>query len=233
MEKIKQQRTILLVAGIAVVAAVVLIGAQILAVAPSSDSPAARYENIVQERLPDGGFVIGNPEAPITVVEFADFACPHCQNYALEMKRFVDEYVATGKARYEYRMFISGADPTYGTYTAQLAECANEQREGAFWPAHDVLFEMGRTQGRFNDQTARRLADRLNLNYSNLLACAQNAKQHETDVRLGLSLNIQSTPTLMVRFGNSTPQFISVGPQTYNRGGVPYEILRLVVEGAQ
>src|SRR5215207_4842489 len=34
-----------------------------------------------RERLSDGGFIIGDPDAPITIVEFADWACPHCQDY--------------------------------------------------------------------------------------------------------------------------------------------------------
>jgi protein-disulfide isomerase len=38
----------------------------------------ARYEGIPFERLEDGGFVLGDPAAPITIVEFADFLCSHC-----------------------------------------------------------------------------------------------------------------------------------------------------------
>ncbi len=233
MNKLNQQRIILAIAGVAVAAVVLVIGSQILAVSPSSASPYARFETIPHERLEDGGFILGDPEAPVTVVEFADFACPHCQEYSTAMEEFIDEFVATGKARLEYRMFISAADPVYGPYTARLAECAAEQRPEAFWAAHDVLFEIGRAQGRFNDQTARTLADRLGLNYSGLLTCAQDASQHEFDQRLGISLNVQSTPTLMLRYGDGSPQFVSVGSQTYNRGPVPYNLLQTIIEGAQ
>lgn len=232
MEKIKQ-RPIILVGAIAIIAVLVIVAIQLVAVAPSSGSPYARYESIPQERLSDGAFVLGDPEAPITVIEFADFACPHCQNYSTDIHQLIDEYVATGKARLEYRMFISGADPTYGPYTARLAQCAAELREGAFWPAHDVLFEIGRAQGRFNQQTARTLADRLDLNYSELLNCAEDASQHQVDQRLGLQYNVQSTPTIMVRMGGSTPEFVTVGPQTYNRGPVPYALLGTIIESAQ
>lgn len=233
MEKLRQQPLILAVIGVALLAVIFVIGSQILAVTPSSASPYTRYESIPQERLEDGGFVLGNPEAPVTVIEFADFACPHCQEYSVAMERFIDEFVATGKARLEYRMFVSAADPVYGPYTARLAECAADQKDGAFWAAHDVLFEIGRAQGRFNDQTARTLADRLGLNYSELLTCAQDASQHEYDQRLGVSLDVQSTPTLMLRFGDARPQFVTVGAQTYNRGPVPYQLLQTIIQGAQ
>lgn len=233
MELLKQNRTLAIIVGSLVGVVVVVAGVLVITGSSPAASPYARYENIPHERLEDGGFVLGNPDAPITLVEFGDFACPHCQAYSVETERFIDEYVLTGKARFEYRMFISGADPTYGPYTARLAECAATQRDGAFWPAHDVLFGIGRAQSRFNERTARALADRLELNYSDLLDCAEDAGQVDFDVRLGDSLNVQSTPTMMIRFGDSDPQFISDGVQTYDRGGVPYPVLQAVVESLQ
>lgn len=230
MNSLTQRQVMIIVAAIAVVVAVVAIGSQLLGLSPASGSPYARYEDIPQSRTQDGGFVLGNPDAPVTVVEFGDFACPHCQVYHTEVERFIDEYVKTGQAKFEYRMFISGADPAYGPYTAQLAECAAEQRDGAFFAAHDVLFQTGRAQGRFNERTARTLADRMELDYSELLRCAENADQFQTDQRLGQSLGVQSTPSILIRYGDEAPQFISDGVQTYNRGGVPYQVLQAVVE---
>ncbi len=233
MELIKQNRSIAIIIGV-VAAAVVVAAAALVFTSPASTADVyARYADIEKTRLEDGGFVLGNPEAPVTIVEFGDFACPHCQQYATETKRFIDEYVATGQAKFEYRMFISGADPAYGPYTAQLAECAAEQQAGAFWPAHDVLFELGRNQGRFNEQTARTLAERLELDYSEMLNCAEDAAQFDFDVRLGQSLNVQSTPTMMVRYGDSDPQPIILQGQDFSRGGVPYQVLQAVVEAAQ
>lgn len=233
MNQLKQNRPLLLVIAAAIVAVIAIVVWQLLAVAPSNTSPFARYQAIPQTRLADGGFVLGNPEAPITIVEFADFACPHCQEYSPVMHDVIDQYVVTGQAKFEYRMFISAADPTYGPYTAQLAECASEQVEGGFFAAHDALFEIGRARGRFNEQTARTVADRVGLNYSQLLDCAQNARQFQFDQNMGINLGVQSTPTIMVRYGNGNPQFITVGSQTYNRGPVPANILGAVIAAAQ
>lgn len=227
-----QQRTLLIIGIIAVVAVVVAIVA--ILVSNNAVTPAAQvsYAEIPHTRLSDGGFVLGDPEAPVTVVEFADFACPHCQEYSATIGRFIQDYVATGKAKLEYRMFISGADPVNGTYTAQLAECAAEQKEGGFWEAHDILFELGR-RGRFNATTARSLADRMSLDYSALLSCAQDAGQYNKDVQMGESLGIQSTPSIMVRLGDRQPQFINSGGRAWDRGPVPYELLQAVVESNQ
>jgi protein-disulfide isomerase len=234
MKFVKENPTIAVIAAIALVALLAAGTALVLSnSAASSVSVLERYANIQHGRLSDGGFILGNPEAPVTLVEFGDFACPHCQEYFTQTERFIDEYVMTGKAKFEYRMFISGADPTYGPYTARLAECAADQRDGGFWPAHDILFETGRTQQRFNDRIARTLADEMDLNFTDLISCAESADQVDIDVSMGERLNVQSTPTLMIRLGNSAPQYISDGVVTYERGGIPYEIIQAVIDRSQ
>ena len=77
----------------------------------------------------DGGFVLGNPNAPITMIEFADFACPHCQEYHPMITQFLADYVVTGKAKFEYRVFPT-AGGQLSEYTGQLLECAEEQKAG-------------------------------------------------------------------------------------------------------
>ncbi len=188
----------------------------------------ALYDSIPQTRTEDGGFLLGEPDAPFALVMFADFACPHCQSYAAIIQQFIEDFVVTGQARLEYRMFVSGADPTFGPYVAQLAECAEAQQANGFWVAHDVLYELG-SRGRFNNDTAQTIANRLGLDYDALQDCAQTAEQYRSDILLGTMLGVQFTPTLMIRVGKGNPQFISVGGQQLNRGGVPYEILEAVV----
>jgi protein-disulfide isomerase len=223
----RQQQNMIIIVIIAVVAVIAAVAFIFLSNNASRGS-GVDYSTIPQERLADGGFILGNPDAPITVIEFADFACPHCQEYHETTSRFIREYVATGKARFEYRMFPV-VDPTYSLYTGQLAECSAELKPGSFWQAHDILFELG-SRGRFNESTARTLADRLGLNYSQLLNCAQEATQVETDFQLGQSLGVQGTPAVMVRYGDSTPQWINFGGQTLSRGAVPYNVLQAVVD---
>jgi protein-disulfide isomerase len=227
-----QQRTILIIGVIVVVAVIIAVIAILISNNSVPTASTQTYAEIPKNRTADGGFVIGNPDAPVTVIEFADFACPHCQEYSGDIAKFVHEYVFTGKAKLEYRMFISAADPTYGPYTAQLAECTDTLKPGTFWLAHDILFELG-SRARFNETTARTLAERVGVSYSELLSCAQDADQYTTDMQLGSSLSVQSTPTIMIRLGDAAPQFINSGGQTWNRGPVPYELLAAVVDSNQ
>jgi protein-disulfide isomerase len=69
------------------------------ATAEATELPYANpYAHIPFSHTDDGAPVLGNPDAPITIIEFADFACPYCQRYEPTMQVFIDTYVATGRA---------------------------------------------------------------------------------------------------------------------------------------
>ena len=61
---------------------------------------------------PEGGFRMGNPAAPIKLVEHGSLACPHCRHFEeTGYKPLVQNYVRTGRVSYEYRnLLISGPD---------------------------------------------------------------------------------------------------------------------------
>ncbi len=217
---------------------VVAVGAAIAFIVLSSQQtlgePGAATSGLYQERLEDGGFILGDPDAPITIVAFEDFLCPHCQRYEPTLKQFIEEYVATGQARFEYRMFTI-VNPTFSPLTAQLAECAEELKPGSFWEAHDIMFNIT-SSSNFAANGARRFAQEIGLSYSELLACTENANQYQVDTQLATQLGATGTPSIFVRYkteeGLSEPQWIEFGGQVFNRGGVPYDVLSFVIQEA-
>lgn len=224
-----QRRNLAIITVIVVVAALAAVA--VILISSNSTSAAGRdYSNIPQSRTEDGGFVLGNPDAPITIVEFADFTCPHCQEYAETIHRFIDEFVATGKAKLEYRMFPI-VHPQYAPFTAQLAECAEQLKPGSFWNAHDFIFQLSGA-GRY-DAMGRLVAERFGLEYSELLDCAGSARQFTTDMNLGRTVGVQGTPAVLVRYGDGPLSWITLNGQTYNRGGVAYSVLSDVVQSVQ
>lgn len=87
------------------------------------------------------GHTLGDPGAPVTVVEYADFACSACAEFSAETwPRVRTELVETGRISWRLVPFALGF--RHGGRAARAAECAGDQ--GAFWPMHDRLF---RTQG--------------------------------------------------------------------------------------
>jgi protein-disulfide isomerase len=225
------QRQGLLVIGIVAVAAVVLAVVVIALAGTGTVSGSINYGQLAQSRAADGGFVIGNPEAPITIVEFADYGCPHCLTYHATMQDFIEQYVVTGKAQFEYRNFPT-AGGELSRFVAQLQECAEQERAGAFWESYSLLYQYSEN-GRYNRDVGRTLATDMGLNYSDLLTCSSNATQVTTDVNLGRTGGISGTPAVMVRYGDSAPQFINFNGQVYSQGSVPLNVLGAVVDQVQ
>jgi protein-disulfide isomerase len=55
---------------------------------------------------PDGGYAMGNPRAPLAVVEYGSYTCSHCAHFSAEGLPKLMPYVASGKVRYEFRSFL-------------------------------------------------------------------------------------------------------------------------------
>lgn len=152
---------------------------------------------VITERTTDGGFVIGNPDAAITVVAFEDFLCPHCQDYQPTIKRFIEDYVFTGRARFEFRMLpISNSSGLFFS----LVECSAEVSDdpAAFWYAHDEMFALTTTNGISlqGSDFARAIGEP----YGTLLDCTDTATQYQTDQALaGQYQQITGTPAVAWR----------------------------------
>ncbi|HEY0414335.1 MAG TPA: thioredoxin domain-containing protein [Allosphingosinicella sp.] len=85
-------------------------------------APAARDWSRAVVATPEGGFRMGNPAAPVKLVEYGSLTCPHCAAFAREgAPPLVARYVRTGKVSYEFRNYIlNGVDVT----ATLLARCA-------------------------------------------------------------------------------------------------------------
>lgn len=207
--KTSPQRAKLMIGAIIVVAAVVAVIFVVLSSQSSFSEVAVDYSAIPQTRQADGGFVLGDPDAPLTVVAFEDFLCPACQRYKPTVEKYIETYVATGKARFEYRM-LPVVHPGYSRLAAQLAECADTLRPESFWEAHDVLFQIASARA-FSDSSSRSFADMMNMSYPELLQCTQDAAQVNTDLRLAQQHNVTGTPTVFVRYGDGPLQVSRFG----------------------
>lgn len=175
-----------------------------LASAQDLDDP---YAGVPQSRTADGAFVLGNPDAAVKLIEFSDFLCTSCQNYEPVIAEFVSRYVLTGEAQFEYRMFPV-VDSVLSPLSAALVECADALDNGAFWRAHDAMFETVSRDG-FTLQSSTSFAQTMALDEAALLTCAAEATQYQTDQAYGFSLNVRGTPSLFVQFGDADPVAIA------------------------
>jgi len=90
------------------------------AAAPAATAAAKDWTTVVS-KTPEGGFRMGNPDAPVKFLEFASLTCPHCKDFHEEaMPTIKAKYIATGKISYEYRNFVLNG-PDFAA--AMLARC--------------------------------------------------------------------------------------------------------------
>jgi protein-disulfide isomerase len=170
------------------------------------------------------GHVIGSPTAPVEIVEFADFECPACGNFAnLTEPDIRARLVNTGQVRFRFIDFPLDIHPnTYAAHSA--AWCASEQDK--FWEMHDLIFQ---NQDRWATQATRRpnailtpLAQQLGLDMAKYEGCIETRKYHP---------QIKSNYDEAVKRGiPSTPTFI-VGSQQIN-GAVSYDEFKRYVDQA-
>jgi len=144
---LQQERTqrIVIIIGVVIIA-VALVGWAILAQRP--------VEGIVSAKpieRPQVNFnAMGNPNAPVKIIEYSDFQCPYCKKFTDNTEaQIVDAYVKTGKVYFEYRALgFVGAE---SGRAAEAAYCAGDQ--GKFWEMHDAIFanQGAENSGALND----------------------------------------------------------------------------------
>ncbi|PJE64354.1 MAG: disulfide bond formation protein DsbA [Candidatus Ryanbacteria bacterium CG10_big_fil_rev_8_21_14_0_10_43_42] len=85
--------------------------------------------------------ILGNPDAPIKLVEYSDLECPFCSRFHATMKQVMDEYGKDGQVAWVYRHFpLSQIHPS-ANEAAQASECANELGgNDGFWAYIDEVF---------------------------------------------------------------------------------------------
>ncbi len=90
----------------------------------------------VVTQSPAGGFMMGNPNAAVKLVEYASMTCPHCAEFAeTGVQPLVDKYVKSGRVSFEVRNYVR--DPLDITMSL-IARCGGAER---FFPLTDALFK--------------------------------------------------------------------------------------------
>lgn len=151
----------------------------------------------VRGDLADDDPFLGSPEAPVTIVEFADFQCPFCGRFAKTSGReIVETYVKTGKAKFVYRDFPLTSIHEEAQKSAEAGECADEQ--GKFWEYHDLLYSR---QSDLSVKNYKAWAAELGLNTAQFNECLDSGKymaEVQKDFRDGQQAGVRGTPGTFV-----------------------------------
>ncbi|MFW5748773.1 MAG: DsbA family protein [Chloroflexota bacterium] len=186
------------------------------------------YPEVPTVRGMDGAFVLGETDAPVTVIEFADYLCPACQTYHETMKDFIDEYVLTGQARLEYRFFPI-IDQALSPLLSVVTECAFDQN--AFWRVHNELYVMAEERA-IDQDVITTLAERTGIDAGLMTECIEGEGpfQYQEDTIFGQQLNVTGTPAIRVRVGEGDAGLLEIEGQRFDSGGVNLSVLGDFVE---
>ena len=170
----------------------------------------------------------GDSNAPVKLVEFADFQCPYCKEFwSTTEAQVFSTYVTTSKVLYTYRSagnWVSGNIGDGGVESqnsAMAAYCAADQNK--FWEMHDALFTnvLGEDAGSFTDRRLQAIAQNIGLNMSAFNSCYGSQKyldQVNQDFKDAQTSGIQGTPWFVLSYtANGKTQTSTIdGNQPFN-----------------
>jgi protein-disulfide isomerase len=152
--------------------------------------------------------ILGDKNAPITIIEFSDYECPFCKrHFESTHPELVKRYIDTGKVKLVFRDFpLSFHDPM-ATKEAVAATCAREQGgDKKYFEFHDEIFKRTTSNGKgLDDAKIQTIASDLKLNMKTFTSCLSNtakADEVKKDVADGSAAGASGTPTFLI--GKST-----------------------------
>jgi protein-disulfide isomerase len=166
----------------------------------------------------------GDPNAPVTIVEYSDYQCSFCGRYFQEtLPQLLENYVDTGQVRYVFKDFPLTSIHPQAVKAAEAARCAREVGEDeTYWLMHDRLFER---QGEWSGNSQhvalfKSYAGELGLDQAAFDACLDGGSQAaavQADFQEGAGFGVTGTPAF----------FINGQPVS---GAQPYQVFEQVIE---
>lgn len=183
-------------------------GTTAAAVDNSDEAVAAKVDPSKLETVSvstDDDAILGDPNAPVTIVEFSDFQCPYCERFYTEsMSLLKTNYIDTGIVKLIYRDFPLPIHQN-SSMASQSAECARRANGGlddaAYFQMHDLLFENQSVWS--NSADAKSILEGLakdNLGVD-ISACLDNETMKaevEADYTAGRGYGLSGTPSFFI-----------------------------------
>ncbi|MDX1442105.1 MAG: DsbA family protein [Nitrosopumilaceae archaeon] len=183
----------------------------------ANPTPTIPHDVISTTFLGNGSPILGNPNAPVTLIEFGDYQCHFCNVHFHNTEHaLIENYIEPGKVKMIFKDFtIIGPD---SINAAHGAHCANEQ--GKFWEYHDILYNnwTGENNGWASSQNLLRFAQEIELDIDKWSECMLEGRYSQI-----ISDSSKDARDLGI---TGTPAFFVIGPDnniTKISGAQPYE----------
>lgn len=167
--------------------------------APVGDAILPPAQAAGEVEIPE--MVLGEADAPVTVVEYASFTCPHCASFhANTFKKLRSDYIDTGKVKFIFREVYFDR---FGLWAGMVARCGGEQR---YFGMTDLIFSKQSewTQGQPGDivEGLKKIGLSAGLGQEQLDACLQDAEMAQALVAWyeenQKADNVRATPSFII-----------------------------------
>lgn len=174
--------------------------------------------------LSNGSPILGDPNAPITLVEFGDYQCHYCNVFFQSIEKdIVKNYVDTGKVKIIFKDYnIIGED---SVIASQGAHCANDQ--GLFWEYHDTLYSnwTGENNGWASSENLTIFAQQIGLNMDKWSECMKEGSHSQIILKSNddaRALELTGTPAFFI--------INSEGKVSKLFGAQPFEVFKKIFD---
>ncbi|KKU81529.1 MAG: hypothetical protein A2632_02190 [Candidatus Pacebacteria bacterium RIFCSPHIGHO2_01_FULL_46_16] len=177
--------------------------------------------------------VLGDKNAPITIVEFSDYECPFCKRHFDDTQaQLVEKYVKTGKVKIVFRDYPLPFHEPMASKEAVAANCAKQQGgDEQYYAFHDEIFKRTTSNGNgLDDAKLQAIAADLGLNSSKFTTCLSDqamADEVKKDTADSSAAGISGTPSFII--GKSTKDGVVSGDLLV--GAQPFASFETIIDG--
>ena len=163
---------------------------------PDTDSNALTAAKLIQ----DGSPVLGDADAPVTILEWGDYQCTFCYKFNQgTLNTIKKDYIDSGKVNLIFKDYPLNGDDS--VLAAEASHCASEQ--GRYWQYHDELYKNwgGERTGWITRESLERFADTVNLNLEEFNECLDSHRYQDmviTQYEFGREIGIDATPSFLI-----------------------------------
>jgi protein-disulfide isomerase len=166
----------------------------------SIDDDAESLKITSKALIQNGSPILGNPDAPITILEWGDYQCTYCYKFHQNSLNIIfEDYIQTGKVKLVFKDFpLNGDDSVLG---AQATHCANDQNK--FWEFHNELYDnwKGERTGWITRESLSEFAKNIELDVEQFDNCIEDLTYLDkvsTNHEFGKEIGIDATPSFLV-----------------------------------
>jgi protein-disulfide isomerase len=215
-----------------VIAGVIIAGALFITRAgTTTNTPSIADQQAALEKVPAisaADHILGNPAAPIKIIEYSDLECPFCKRFHETMTQVMNEYGKDGKVAWVYRHFPIDGLHSKARNEAYATECAAEiGGESMFWKYMDKIIEITPSNNGLDPAELPKIAKDLGLDTTKFADCMASGK-YQTKVD-GSIADAQSggalgTPWSIITLANDPSLRVPID------GALPYDAIKQAID---